>query len=160
MRGGYGNRGRGGYSGGAAMTAAAGGVAAGAMMANGQRRPPPGYPPGGMPPDGYSERMGGQEIAQSQPYIEGENREFTPMSPSIYTTGPEDPQGVYGARAQSPGREGMSPYGARVQSPAGTGRGMSPPPAMPAMPPPQVAELSGAVAQHDFAPRRSQSQDP
>lgn len=160
MRGGYGNRGRGGYSGGAAMAAAAGGVAAGAMMANGQRRPPPGYPPGGMPPDGYSERMGGQEIAQSQPYIEGDNREFTPMSPSVYTTGPEEPQGVYGARPQSPGREGMAPYGARVQSPAGTGRGMSPPPAMPAMPPPQVAELSGAVAQHDFAPRRSQSQDP
>ena len=104
--------------------------------------------------------MGGQEIAQSQPYIEGDNREFTPMSPSVYTTGPEEPQGVYGARAQSPGREGMAPYGARVQSPAGTGRGMSPPPAMPAMHPPQVAELSGAVAQHDFAPRRSQSQDP
>jgi len=157
LRGGYAGRGRGGYSAGAAMGAVAGGMTAGAMMANGQRRPPPGYPPGNMPPDGYPDRMGGPEIAQSQPFIGGEPRDFGPISPSVYTTVPEDMPGAYGARAQSPGR--MSSYGSRVQSPASANRRMSPPPAMPGLPPSQAAELSGAAAQN-FAPRRSQSQDP
>ncbi|EXJ95277.1 hypothetical protein A1O1_00397 [Capronia coronata CBS 617.96] len=94
---GYGSRGRGGYP------------PRGAMMDGGQRRPPPGYPPNGrdgsssgyIPPEEYSDPNGRHPtIAASQPFIEGGDRRFDVASPSIYTTGPDDRQGPYGARAQ------------------------------------------------------------
>lgn len=166
MRGGYGGRGRGSYGPGLAAGALAGG-AAGAMMINGQSRPPPGYlshdgqsPDRYAPPEEYPDRMppraGDPQIAQSQPFVE--DRNYAPMSPSIYTQGPDDQQGPYGARVQSPGRDRMSPYGARLQSPSSTTRRMSPPPAMPPVQPLQPAELS-ELPDRALSPQRTQSQD-
>ncbi|KIV88215.1 hypothetical protein PV10_09132 [Exophiala mesophila] len=167
MRGGYGGRGRGSFGPGMAAGALAGG-AAGAMMANGQSRPPPGYlshdgqaPDRYAPPEQYPDRMPADgpvdsQIAQSQPFVE--DRNYTPMSPSIYTQGPDDHHGPYGARVHSPGRERMSPYGVRAQSPSSTTRRMSPPPAMPPVSSPQPAELSELPARA-LSPQRSQSQD-
>ncbi|KAK5197494.1 regulator of ime2 [Exophiala xenobiotica] len=160
MRGSYTGRGRGGYPPAGAAGAVGGGMAAGAMMADGQRRPPPGYLPNGSeritPPEAYPDRMGPfGPIASSNPYIESAppNRGDA-ISPSVYTTGPDEQLAPYGARAQSPGR---SAYGSRMQSPSGTARQLSPPPAMPPMPSTQAAELPSSPRSISG---RSQSQDP
>ncbi|OAP59111.1 hypothetical protein AYL99_06409 [Fonsecaea erecta] len=152
MRGGYGGRGRSGIPPG---------------VAGGSRRPPPGYPPNGIdsaserytPPDGYPVAMGPPlPMAPGQQYMEDNERRYDARSPSVYTQG-EEPQGPYGARAQSPARDRTSPYGSRVQSPSGTLRRPSPPPAMPPLPTTQPVEMAGTSVR-DFKPQRSQSQDP
>ncbi|KIW15200.1 hypothetical protein PV08_05245 [Exophiala spinifera] len=159
MRGGYTGRGRGGYPPTAAIGAIGAGMAAGGMMADGQRRPPPGYPPDGgqrtTPPDSYPDSMGPfGPVAGSTPYVENPapNRADA-MSPSVYTTGPEEHLAPYGARAQSPARSG---YGSRMQSPVGTTRQQSPPPVMPPLPSAQPTELPTSSRTNS----RSQSQDP
>ena len=139
-------------------------MAAGAMMSNGPRRPPPGYGPDDAseritPPDEFPVALGPPVPAgASQQYIDDNERRFDARSPSIYTQA-EEPQGPYGARAQSPARDRMSPYGSRVQSPSGTLRRRSPPPAMPGLPVNQAGAMAG-TSTRDFNPRRSQSQDP
>ena len=165
-RGGYPNRSfsadrsRGGYAGPAAMAGGIGGaMAAGAMMNRGPRQPPPGYPPPGQAISTQyptAEQYSPVSRPTSDQYDQRDDVRYQPTSPQDYTRGQPDAYGAYGARSQSPGREGrQSPHGSRGQSPAGGFRQPSPPPPMPTIPilPPiaPAAELSGSGRNLDGA---------